>query len=106
MDYPAIYLMGQFGSAYYKENELKLNRDGHKIAFNIGGGGPSITAAATTIRNSRIWLCNSNNSGCYCQSGINYTNSTANETVDIPSIQRWNSYSAKQDALTYTFVEV
>lgn len=39
-----IYLSGQFGTAFYKDNELNLNRGSMKIAFNIGGAGPKISA--------------------------------------------------------------
>ena len=43
-NHAGIYLAGQFGTAYYKDNELNLNRGSMKIAFNIGGAGPRISA--------------------------------------------------------------
>ena len=42
-----VFLTGGFGTAYYKVNELKLNRNGTgRIAFNIGGDGSQITATS------------------------------------------------------------
>ena len=47
-DYGAgVFLTGNFGSAYYKVNELQLNRNGTGfIGFNIGGAGSQITATS------------------------------------------------------------
>ena len=89
--YPAIYLNGQFGSAYYKDNELKLGRAGHMIAFNIGGAGPKISAAATGNADAYMMLYNTKVSATLNQSGLNIKNSTADENVTIASIQSWNA---------------
>ena len=89
--YPTIYLSGQFGSAYYKDNELKLGRNNHNIAFNIGGQGPKISAGATGTIPSYMYIYNAGNSATISQSGLNLSNSTANENVTIASIQSWNA---------------
>lgn len=89
--YPAIYLSGQFGSAYYKDNELRLGRNNHNIAFNIGGQGPKISAGATGTIPSYMYIYNAGNSATISQSGLNLSNSTANENVTIASIQSWNA---------------
>ena len=88
---PAIFLNGQFGTAYYKENELKLNRNGHTIAFNIGSIGPKISAGATGSVGSYMMVYNANNSAIISQTGLYLKNSTAAETANIASIQRWNT---------------
>ena len=88
---PAIYLSGQFGSAYYKDNELKIGRNNHTIAFNIGGSGPKISAAATGTVESFLYVYNAGNSATISESGFNLKNSTANENVNIASIQSWNA---------------
>ena len=88
---PAIYLSGQFGSAYYKDNELKIGRNNHTIAFNIGGSGPKISAAATGTVESFMYVYNAGNSATISESGFNLKNSTANENVNIASIQSWNA---------------
>ena len=88
---PAIYLNGQFGSAYYKDNELKIGRNNHTIAFNIGGSGPKISAAATGTVESFMYVYNAGNSATISESGFNLKNSTANENVTIASIQSWNA---------------
>lgn len=42
-----VFLTGNFGTAYYKVNELQLNRNGTGfIGFNIGGAGSQITATS------------------------------------------------------------
>lgn len=42
-----VFLSGSFGTAYYKVNELQLNRNGTGfIGFNIGGAGSQITATS------------------------------------------------------------
>lgn len=42
-----VFLTGNFGTAYYKVNELQLNRNGIGfIGFNIGGAGSQITATS------------------------------------------------------------
>lgn len=42
-----VFLTGSFGTAYYKVNELKLNRGNTGfIGFNIGGAGSQITATS------------------------------------------------------------
>lgn len=42
-----VFLTGSFGTAYYKVNELQLNRNGTGfIGFNIGGAGSQITATS------------------------------------------------------------
>jgi hypothetical protein len=88
---PAIYLSGQFGSAYYKDNELKIGRNNHTIAFNIGGSGPKISAAATGTVDSFFYVYNAGNSATISQTGINLKNSTGNENVTIASIKSWNA---------------
>lgn len=88
---PAIYLSGEFGSAYYKENELKLGRNNHTIAFNIGGTGPKISAGATGSVESYMMVYNDNNSAIISQTGLYLKNSTATETANIASIQKWNT---------------
>lgn len=88
---PAIYLSGQFGSAYYKDNELKIGRNNHTIAFNIGGSGPKISAAATGTVDSYMYVYNAGNSATISESGFNLKNSTADENVTIASIQSWNA---------------
>lgn len=89
--YPAIYLSGQFGSAYYKDNELKLGRNGHSIAFNIGGQGPKISAGATGNIASFMYVYNTGASATIAQSSFNLSNSTASEDITIAKIQQWNS---------------
>lgn len=89
--YPAIYLSGQFASAYYKDNELKIGRNGHSIAFNIGGQGPKISAAATGNIASFMYVYNTGASATIAQSSFNLSNSTASEDITIAKIQQWNS---------------
>lgn len=89
--YPAIYLSGQFGSAYYKDNELKIGRNGHTIAFNIGGQGPKISAGATGNIASFMYVYNTGASATIAQSSFNLSNSTASEDITIAKIRQWNS---------------
>ena len=74
-----IWLTGQFGTAYYKDNELNLNRNNMKIAFNVGGGGPKISAMALSSLHSYMYLfASGNNSGTYSETGITFKDSGNN----------------------------
>ena len=66
-----IWLTGQFGTAFYKDNELNLNRGSMKIAFNIGGSGPKISAMAAAGAHSYMYLfASGGNSATYSETGI------------------------------------
>ena len=66
-----IWLTGQFGTAFYKDNELNLNRGSMKIAFNIGVGGPKISAMAAAGAHSYMYLfASGGNSATYSETGI------------------------------------
>lgn len=69
-----VWMTGQFGTAYYKDNELKLNRGSGQIAFNIGGQGPKITASAGGNYASVIYTMNANESAEFTNLGVTMKN--------------------------------
>ena len=73
-----LWITGQFGTAYYKDNELNLNRNNHKIAFNIGSNGPKISAMASSKnQHAYMYLFQSGGySGVYSETGIWGNNSS------------------------------
>lgn len=76
-----VWLTGQFGTAYYKDNELKLNRGSGQIAFNIGGQGPKITASAGGYYASVIYTMNANESAVYSNLGVTMGNNSGVSSV-------------------------
>lgn len=74
-----LWISGQFSTAYYKDNELKLNRNNHMIAFNIGGQGPKISSmAASKNQHSMLYLYQyGNNSATYSEDGFTAVNSAS-----------------------------
>lgn len=88
-----LWITGQFSTAYYKDNELKLSRDYSMIAFNIGGGGPKISAMAGGPRHPFLYLFQSGyNSATYSDSQI--------EAVDGSNNLIFRYGSAEYDKLT------
>ena len=105
-----VYLTGSFGTAYYKVNELQLNRNGTGfIAFNIGAAGSQITATSnaggkfsaggTGGNRSYFTAFNASASASIEVTGdtamINITDTGYTSTIYPSSITYWN---AKLDA--------
>ena len=107
---PAIVINGSQGSAFYKENQLKLTRDGKIISFNIGAAGATITAdAAATTGDGGIWLCNTSNSAYYNQNGIklyNSANTAQTAMISYDQVNNWNGYNDKITAMSAAIGDV
>lgn len=57
---PGIYLTGTHGTAYYKANELIINRTGYgeQIKFNLGSAGSQVIGSAAGTRGAFIDMSN------------------------------------------------
>jgi hypothetical protein len=97
---PGIFLSGEFGTAYYKDNELNLNRNGMKIAFNIGGQGPKISSMATGTLHSYMYLfASGKNSGTYSDTGIEFKDS-GNNTVALYDSATYGKITSVHDTVS------
>ena len=97
---PGIYLTGEFGTAYYKDNELNLNRADMKIAFNIGGQGPKISSMATGTRHSYMYLfASGQKSGTYSETGIEFKDS-GNNTVALYDSSTYGNITSVYDTVS------
>lgn len=95
-----IWLSGEFGTAYYKDNELNLNRNNMKIAFNIGGAGPKISSMATGTLHSYMYLfASGNNSGTYSDTGIKFKDSGSN-TVALYDSATYGNITSVYDTVS------
>lgn len=101
-----VFLTGSFGTAYYKVNELQLNRNGTGfIGFNIGGAGSQITATSnaggkfsaggTSGNRSYFTAFNASASASIEVTGstamINITDTGYTSTIYPSSIPYWNA---------------
>lgn len=57
---PGLYLTGTHGTAYYKANEMIINRTGYgeQIKFNLGSAGSQVYGSATGARGAFIQMNN------------------------------------------------
>ena len=99
-----VYLTGSFGTAYYKVNELQLNRNGTGfIGFNIGGAGSQITATSNAGgkfsagggKQSYFTAYNTSASASIEVTGdsakVNLTDSGYTSTIYPSSVPYWNN---------------
>ena len=95
-----LFITGSFGTAYYKDNELNLNRNNMKIAFNIGGQGPKISSMATGTRHSYMYLfASGQNSGTYSETGIEFKDS-GNNTVALYDSATYGNITSVYDTVS------
>lgn len=95
-----LFITGSFGTAYYKDNELNLNRNNMKIAFNIGGQGPKITSMATGTGHPYMYLfASGKNSGIYSDTGIVFTDS-GNNTVALYDSSTYGDITSVYDTVS------
>lgn len=57
---PGMYLTGQHGTAYYKANEMIINRSGYgeQVKFNLGSAGSQVYGSASGDRGAFIQMSN------------------------------------------------
>ena len=59
---PGLYLTGTHGTAYYKSNEMIINRSGYgeQVKFNLGSAGSQVYGSASGTRGAFIQMSNDN----------------------------------------------
>jgi hypothetical protein len=98
-----MFLSGTQGTAYYKANEMVINRSGYgeQIKFNLGSAGSQVYGSASGQRGAFISMFNDNHSAflgaASGEEGMLVLDGVSAGSADIVS------WSNKQDALTFGY---
>lgn len=100
---PGMFLSGSNGTAYYKANEMIINRSGYgeQVKFNLGSAGAQVYGSASGQRGAFISMFNDNHSAflgaASGEEGMLVLDGVSAGSADIVS------WSNKQDALTFGY---
>ena len=90
---PGMYLTGTHGTAYYKANEMIINRSGYgeQVKFNLGSAGSQVYGSATGTRGAFIQMNNDSHTAMLgAKSGEDAVISLDGYSANSASMSAWD----------------